>query len=209
MSETHKSLLAGVEKADSITWNPHKMMGIPLQTSVLLTKDKGALNRTNNLNAEYLFHAHENSAYDLGDKTLQCGRKSDALKFWLSWQFYGKEGYAARIDHAFDMAAHFTALVNQSDNFELVQDPVSLNVCFWYKDSTGKTRPDLTAKVYDHVQQNNGSMLVNFNPLSDHDLQPFFRIIMNSPKISETSCQEILDDIVEAAQVLEAAEQQQ
>jgi len=94
--------LRGSELADSLTVNPHKMMGVPLTCSLLLGADMRKFQRANTLPAGYLFHgnaedvdhngaegsASENSSrdpemWDLGDLTLQCGRKGDSLK--LAW----------------------------------------------------------------------------------------------------------------------------
>ncbi|XP_041658806.1 glutamate decarboxylase 1-like [Cheilinus undulatus] len=40
MSERHRMKLQGIERASSVTWNPHKMMGVPLQCSAILVKKK-------------------------------------------------------------------------------------------------------------------------------------------------------------------------
>ena len=69
-------LFDGVEKADSISLNAHKGFGVPSQCCMLITnKKKGALQASNTSGAEYLFHESEYSKYDIGDKTLSCGRK--------------------------------------------------------------------------------------------------------------------------------------
>jgi len=78
----------GVQRADSVTWNPHKLMGVILQCSALLVKHKGMLSACNNMSAEYLFQPdkHYDVRYDTGDKTIQCGRRPDAFKLWLGWK---------------------------------------------------------------------------------------------------------------------------
>jgi glutamate/tyrosine decarboxylase-like PLP-dependent enzyme len=65
LSDRSKHLLAGSERADSFTWDAHKLMGVPLICSVILIKHRGILAQTvSNADADYLFHEHENSAYD-------------------------------------------------------------------------------------------------------------------------------------------------
>ena len=54
-SKKLKHLMAGSEKVDSIAWNPHKMVGAPLQTSAFIVRHKGILHTTNSANATYLF----------------------------------------------------------------------------------------------------------------------------------------------------------
>lgn len=63
--------------ANSISWNPHKMMGAPLQCSVFLLREKGLLHEANAAAAQYLFQQDKfyDVSYDTGDKSIQCGRK--------------------------------------------------------------------------------------------------------------------------------------
>ena len=44
--------------------------------------------------------------YDLGQKTIQCGRKNDATKLWLYWQKHGLDGFEKIINHGFDVATY-------------------------------------------------------------------------------------------------------
>jgi glutamate/tyrosine decarboxylase-like PLP-dependent enzyme len=56
LSDRLRHLLAGSERADSMAWNPHKLMGVPLSSSALLVKRAGALASTLEVDADYLFH---------------------------------------------------------------------------------------------------------------------------------------------------------
>ncbi|CAF94975.1 unnamed protein product, partial [Tetraodon nigroviridis] len=51
--DRHRSNLQGIERSCSITWNPHKMMGVPLQCSAILVKKRGLLQECNEMGAEY------------------------------------------------------------------------------------------------------------------------------------------------------------
>merc|ERR1711963_1364156 len=88
MSHTYRHLMKGVERCDSVAWNFHKFFGTPVQTSALLVADKDILYKANSSQAEYLFQPDKyyDASYDLGDKTVQCGRKVDVLKLWLQWK---------------------------------------------------------------------------------------------------------------------------
>ncbi len=134
LSTNRKNLIKGIELSDSLTWNPHKGMGIPVQCSALiLNNHKGALERSNSSKAEYLFQKSLGSEYDMGDKTLTCGRKNDVLKLWLSFKKHGIEKYRRRIDRALENADNFAYLIKKrGDIFALVEEPTYVNVCFWY-----------------------------------------------------------------------------
>lgn len=75
-------------RADSITFNPHKMLTAPQQCSVFLTKHENIMNSCHSCSAQYLFQKDKfyDTRYDTGDKHIQCGRRADVLKFWLMWK---------------------------------------------------------------------------------------------------------------------------
>ena len=75
-------------RADSVTWNPHKLLGVPQQCSTFLTRHPNLLLEANSASASYLFQKDKfyDPKWDVGDKYLQCGRRADVLKFWLMWQ---------------------------------------------------------------------------------------------------------------------------
>ncbi|KAJ6016298.1 hypothetical protein N7540_010889 [Penicillium herquei] len=151
-SEKQKYKLSGSEKANSITINPHKMLGAPVTCSFLLASDMRQFHRANTLPAGYLFHNEDTQpatnginpepeievdspeVWDLADLTLQCGRRADSLKLFLGWTYYGSEGYAQQIDTACEVAAHLATLVEKHPDFILVSEnaPPCLQVCFYY-----------------------------------------------------------------------------
>lgn len=129
MSKKHRHLLDGCELADSFTWNAHKMMGVPLPCSVILTKEQGLLDKHFSETATYLF---QTDADDLnpGNRSIQCGRRNDALKLWAAWLYHGDEGFQERIDHLFELAQYAATKIEADPAFELLADPSSINVCF-------------------------------------------------------------------------------
>lgn len=137
-SPSHKHKLAGSHLAQSIAINPHKMMGVPLTCSFLLSSDLRTFHSANTLPANYLFHGPtpESPAdmYDLADLTLQCGRRGDSLKLYLSWVYHGTEGYQKQIDNAFDTAAYLAELVDNHKDLVLISSkpPLCTQVCFFY-----------------------------------------------------------------------------
>ena len=83
MSPTHRHVLRGVEQADSIAWNPHKVMGVPLSAAALITRESGPLGQSLDESADYLFQS-DDDAYNPGTRSIQCGRRNDALKVWAA-----------------------------------------------------------------------------------------------------------------------------
>lgn len=64
-------------RSNSISWNPHKILGVPLQCSLFLVKGKNSLHEANCAGAKYLFQQDKfyDVSWDTGDKSVQCGRK--------------------------------------------------------------------------------------------------------------------------------------
>lgn len=126
----YSALMKGSSLADSLTINPHKLLNVPLQCSFLLVRDADTLS-ANSLDAGYLFHSkdrRENAAM----KTMGCGRRGDALKFWLYWLRYGKHGFGAHVDAGLNLATELVEYIKAKDSIELgpLADPLFLQICF-------------------------------------------------------------------------------
>jgi glutamate/tyrosine decarboxylase-like PLP-dependent enzyme len=134
LSDRKEKYYKGVELCDSFTWDAHKLMNIPFTCSVILTKNKGVLSSNiSNLNKEYLYHKPNNEEFDLGIKSLQCGRKVDALKLFIAWKYYGDEKYRKMTNNLFEIAEYFAEKVKTYPELELLQDPESICVCYRVK----------------------------------------------------------------------------
>ncbi len=134
-SPKHAPMGKGIEQADSLAWNLHKMMGITQQCSALLVKHPGLLQDTFASRANYLFQPDKNYAeLDSGDKTFQCARRVDVLKLWLTWKLRGDHGFAARMEHNMAMAKHLHQRLTHdtSGAFVIAKPPSFVNVCFWW-----------------------------------------------------------------------------
>lgn len=129
LSPEHRHLLAGCERADSLAWDPHKMMGVPLQSSVLLLARRGLLARNLDESADYLFQADPDEL-NPGRRSLQCGRPNDALKLWAAWQRLGNDGWAARLGRQMALARRAAERIAADPELRLAEEPPSLNVCF-------------------------------------------------------------------------------
>jgi len=208
VSKTYKHLMAGVERADSFCWNPHKMLGIPLQCSIVLSKKPGSFMAANSFKADYLFQPDKNNAEaDLGDRTIQCGRKSDALKLWLAWKYRGDEGWEQLVDHCFGLAKFVENEVSSdtSGAFVLATPAQCSNVGFWYvpprlrpfnKDTATEEQLAELAKVAPKLKdrmQRAGDAMIGFQPVPALKLPNFFRLVLpNSRHNSEEKLRDML-----------------
>lgn len=207
MSDRHRMKLQGIERAWSVTWNPHKMMGVPLQCSAILVKKRGLLKECNELGAEYLFQTDKSYdvSYDTGDKSIQCGRHVDAFKLWLMWKAKGSEGFGAQVNKCLENAEYLYDQLQRRTEFELVfkNKPEHCNVCFWYTPPSLKSLPlgpDRDTRLHQVAPRikgrmmEKGSVLIGYQPLGAK--VNFFRCVLSNPATQQDDINFLLDEIV-------------
>ncbi|KAI5959050.1 GAD2 [Candida pseudojiufengensis] len=202
-SEKYKDRLKGSEFADSITVNPHKMLGIPNTCSFLLLPNVNNFQTAMSLKAPYLFHQRENEDdenYDLADGTMGCGRRADSFKFYLSWLYYGQQGFSKRINHAFEIQQYFVKKISEDLRFEIVgpNPPQCLQVCFYYKPKHIKTENNTEiTRFISRKLHLLSKYLVDFSPNPNDDSKgEFFRVVFNSPILTDKTVDDLIENII-------------
>jgi aromatic-L-amino-acid decarboxylase len=131
--EEGRHVMRGVGRADSVAFNPHKWLYVPLDFSALYVRRPEALRRVFSLVPEYLSGDAERAGagvHNYMDYGIQLGRRFRALKAWFVIRAFGREGLAARIREARRLARVVASWVERDDRFELLA-PVEMGVvCF-------------------------------------------------------------------------------
>jgi aromatic-L-amino-acid/L-tryptophan decarboxylase len=147
LSPKYKSLMSGIERADSIAMDLHKWLHIPFEAGVALVRSEHDHRYTFSLTPEYLAHAERGLAAGslwFSDYGLQLSRGFRALKVWLSIVEQGVAVYGSLIDQNIAQARYLADLVCMQPELELMA-PVELNiVCFRYNPG-GVDEPVLNA----------------------------------------------------------------
>jgi aromatic-L-amino-acid decarboxylase len=126
----YESLTAGWIEADSIVINPHKTLFVPLDFSVLYLRNIQRLRQVFTLVPEYLRGDTLEAEKNYMDYGIQLGRRFRALKAWVIWRAFGREGMVVLMREHLRLARLFGEWIRESENFELAA-PVSLGVvCF-------------------------------------------------------------------------------
>lgn len=126
----NKSLTDGWSEADSIVVNPHKSLFVPLDFSVLYVRDLERLRRVFTLVPEYLRGDTVEAQKNYMDYGIQLGRRFRALKAWMIFRSFGRDGMATRLREFVRLANVFADWIKSDSRFELVA-PVSMGVvCF-------------------------------------------------------------------------------
>ncbi|WP_299124733.1 aminotransferase class V-fold PLP-dependent enzyme [uncultured Tenacibaculum sp.] len=100
LSSKLKHNLNGISVSDSITFDAHKWMSVPMGTSIFLTSTSEILNKTFRITTEYMpKEASELEIIEPFSHSIQWSRRFIGLKVYLSLLFYGWNGYEKTIDH--------------------------------------------------------------------------------------------------------------
>ncbi|MGW5731953.1 MULTISPECIES: pyridoxal phosphate-dependent decarboxylase family protein [Streptomyces] len=136
-SDTRKALLHGMERADSITFDLHKLGWQPVAAGLLLVRDGRDLTALGH-HADYLNADDDTEAGlpDLLGRSLRTTRRPDALKIAVTLKALGRQGIGALVDQVCAQAAEFAALVDAHPGFELYERPVISTVLFRPADAT-------------------------------------------------------------------------
>lgn len=205
MSPKYRHLLEGIERADSVTWNPHKLLTAPQQCSTFLTRHRGVLADCHSTNATYLFQKDKfyDTKYDTGDKHIQCGRRADVLKFWLMWRAKGTDGFQDHIDRVFENAEYLTQQLKSRPGFEMVlENPECTNVCFWYippslrnekRDGEFEQKLHRVAPKIKERMMKEGTMMITYQPLRSKP--NFFRFVLQNSALDKGDMDHIIREI--------------
>lgn len=189
-AKKYRSLVDGIEKADSVSFDAHKLFGSSLTSSFFLNRHKGLLQSANDVNGgDYIFHADDQS-YDRGRLSWQCGRGPDALSLWTLWKSAGTEQLGDYVDRLIDLQKEASHWVREQDRLELIHEPSFLNICVRVQ----PPRPDIektnwAQKIRTSLKDQNIAM-VNFSSNKEGD---FLRLIIAHPFIQLDDIKNILN----------------
>ena len=127
LTERGRSAMQGMDKADSITLDPHKWLAMPFEVGCLLVREGRLLERAFELHPEYLNDRGHDAGVNFADRGLQLTRASRAIKVWLAIETFGLDAFRAAIDRAIDQTLAAQARIERDPRLELVT-PASLGI---------------------------------------------------------------------------------
>ena len=146
LDERKKYLFAGLDRADSVSLDPHKWLYVPVDAGCLLFRDAAAAKSAfSTEEADYIkTHGYvDEEAFAFWDYGVELSRRFRALKVWLTLQYYGTRRLAEAISQDNSLAAYLGQLVSEANDFELLA-PVELSICcFRYVPRTGMSDAEL------------------------------------------------------------------
>ncbi|MBU1309738.1 MAG: putative pyridoxal-dependent aspartate 1-decarboxylase [Gammaproteobacteria bacterium] len=119
LSNKYRHLLAGIERADSVTIDAHKQMYVPMGAGMVVFKHPSAAHAIEH-HAEYILRK---GSKDLGSQTLEGSRPGMAMLVHACLQVIGRDGYEILINRSLEKARYFATLIAHNIDFELITEP--------------------------------------------------------------------------------------
>jgi aromatic-L-amino-acid decarboxylase len=122
-SDKHRNLVRGIERADSITIDPHKWLAMPFAAGVIITRRVEALRTAFEVTTPYMPRDANANLVDNFKISTQWSRKMNALKLWVTLRVHGRQAYEEHIDRQLRLARSFADWIRESEDYELVVEP--------------------------------------------------------------------------------------
>ena len=131
LSPKYRSLLRGLDRADSVIWDAHKNMLMPALITAVLFREGGHSYEAFSQKASYLFEKEAREEwYNFAHRTMECTKTMMGMRLFVSLAAYGTDFFAGYVTAVYDLAREFAGLLRASGDFETAVEPESNIVCF-------------------------------------------------------------------------------
>lgn len=131
LSERGRSILRGLERADSISLDPHKWLFQSFECGCVLVRDMSVLKSAFQIKPDYLRDVHrEIEEVNLCDYGVQLTRSFRALKVWLSLEIFGLAAFRSAITRGFELAELAERELRAREGWEILSPAQMATVCF-------------------------------------------------------------------------------
>jgi L-2,4-diaminobutyrate decarboxylase len=169
----HRAMLQGIELADSVSLDFHKLLWMPVSCAAFLVRDEALFDpikwQSDYLNPE----SHEELGIpDLVTKSLQTTRRFDALKVWLAFRAIGRQRMAELIDRCLDLAGEVAELIRRDGALELLNEPELTSIVFRLR-AGNDAESDRLNEAVRHALFNSGHAVVGHTVVSGRNYLKF------------------------------------
>ncbi|KGJ99205.1 pyridoxal-dependent aspartate 1-decarboxylase PanP [Thalassotalea sp. ND16A] len=207
LSNKYRTLLDGIELADSVTIDAHKQMYVPMGAGLVVFKDSESVSTIEH-HAEYILRK---GSKDLGSHTLEGSRPGMAMMLYASMHIISRPGYEMLINQSIEKAKHFAELIEQDDDFELISKPELCLLTYRYapqavqqflananaeRQEEINVLLDKLTKFIQKRQRENGKSFVSRTRIEVNHYQGrkvlVFRVVLANPLTTHDILQEVL-----------------
>jgi L-2,4-diaminobutyrate decarboxylase len=229
LSETHRGKLAGIERADSLAVDFHKLFYQPISCGALLVGDGDDFELIQRSAAYLNPEEGDLDAPNLVSKSVQTTRRFDALKPYVTFRTLGRERLAELVESTLELADEAAALLADAPDFELLNDPTINAVVFRYRPEGGHAGDGTAAD--ERAGNDSGNERVGSDPADERvgrlnaairetllrngdavvgrtevDGTTSLKLTLLNPKTTVEDVAEILDTVRNRARTIEVAE---
>ena len=166
-SRKNRHLLNGIERADSVILDFHKMLLIPSIITAVVFKNSDHSYQTFAQKADYLWENSESREwYNLAKRTFELTKTTMSIRIYTVLKTYGEEIFTEYIDRQYDLGKTFAQLIHADGNFTMpVSIPESNIVCFRYlpdhhQDMSEEAIDELNSNIKERIIQDGEYFIV-------------------------------------------------
>lgn len=125
LSPRYRGLVAGLERADSVVWDAHKMLFVPALCAFVFYRNAEHRFAAFQQDAPYLFDpaAPGLAEYDSALRTVECTKRSAVFGLWGLWSLYGKQLFTDLVEVTFARGRLLFEMLSASGDFEALHEP--------------------------------------------------------------------------------------
>ena len=191
LSEKYHHLVKGIERANSVIVDFHKMLLIPSLTTGVLYKNPKDSYLTFAQKASYLFTEADEDWYNSGKRTFECTKPTMVSRVYSVLRTHGEQVFIDVVDYLYDLGAAFANMIRQNPNFELAHDPKTNIVCFRFINKNENDLTILNQKIRQKLLKNGRFYLVSTILNGNY----YLRVSLMNPLTSVQELEELLKEI--------------
>ena len=151
-SDRHRHLVHGLNRADSVVWDAHKMLFVPALCAFVFYRDRRHRFETFQQDAPYLFDpsAPGMADFDSGLVTVECTKRAAVYGLWGTWTLFGAQLFADLVDVTFATARQLYELLDQAVDFEPLHAPECNIVVFRHLPTTIRDQSPQAVGAFQH-----------------------------------------------------------
>lgn len=193
-SDKYKYLVKGIERADSIVIDFHKMMMASALTTAVLFKESSHSYETFAQKASYILERN-NDWFNIAGRTLECTKKGMSIKLFATIKLYGEKLFDEYVTGRFDAAREFAQYIDSQSDFENALEPESNILCFRYVQPDVEDLNKLNAEIRKKVVEDGRFYIVQ----TIIDDKTYLRLSIMNPFTTLKEFEELLELIRKTA----------
>jgi L-2,4-diaminobutyrate decarboxylase len=194
LSSRYRALLRGIDKADSIVWDAHKLMLMPSLCTAVLFRNSTYLDNTFRQQASYLLSGPAALWHEPAARNFETTKPAMVLPLYVALGTLGVAFFSEYIDYIYDLAHSFADEIQSRPDCELLVRPQSNIVCFRFRRSP-KESDSLQLRLREAVNLR-GDFFIMRTTMRD---AIWLRIVIMNPATRLADLRRLLDQLTEFA----------